>query len=400
MTRGWVWALAVAVAGAAAAGPAGAQATNASSQSPAVRVAVIQGQSEADVAVHGRFRIVAPEHTQALQEGSRLPEVSVRAGQEGILVGEDLVAPSEIRIEPERDATISLNGQRLRGTLEIVRQQDQTLLIINHVELEDYLRGVLSKEAPHYWPQEALQALTIAARTYTLFQRLTNTAGAYDVTGDVMSQVYGGKSAERWKTNRAVKQTRGLILVDRGRVFPAFYHSTCGGRTEQASVMGSYDLTPLQGGVVCSFCRASPFYQWQQRLTFADLAWAVKKQDRGSVWPVAALEIIEQSPTGRIARLRIRGASRSVELSGYELRAMLGFDRIRSTAFSVVPDQAAVVLQGRGWGHGVGLCQWGTAELARRGFSAEEILSFYYPTASVVHVEDVTLEPIRLQGRS
>ena len=367
----------------------------------AVRVAVAQNQAEVSLAVHGQYRIVSPDTAQALQEGHGLSSVAVRASREGLLVGGSLLPVGGVRVEPARDATIDVNGQRLRGALEIRRQPDQTLLVINHVELEDYLRGVLSKEAPHDWPMEALKALAIAARTYTLFQRLTNTTNAYDVTGDVMSQVYGGHDAERWRTDRAVAQTTGLVLLDRGQLVPAFYHSTCGGLTEQASVMGEFDLAPLQGGLSCSFCVASPFYRWQHHLTMADLAWAVTQSGRPSVWPVTALEIVEYSPTGRIAALRIRGASRSLRLSGYEFRAMLGFERIRSTAFAIVPDAdgQGVTLQGRGWGHGVGLCQWGAAGLAREGLSAVEIVAFYYPTAELVDRRERLIQPIPVHRR-
>ena len=368
------------------------------SDSSGIRVAIVQNQSEVDLAVHGSFRIVDLQTADAFREGSRLQKISIRASQDGILVGEQLLPTGGVRVEPARDATIALNGQRLRGTVEIRRQDDLTLLVVNRIEVEDYLRGVLSKEVPHSWPTEALKAVAIAARTYTVFQRLSKSSVAYDVTGDVLSQVYGGKTAERWRTNRAVKDTHGLILTYQGRVFKAFYHSTCGGLTEHASVMGPFDLEPLQGTLTCSFCVESPFYRWQRRLTRADVAWAVKQQGRGSVWPVEAMEIAAYSPTGRVAQVRIHGAGGDLLLTGYDFRQLFGFTTIRSTAFAIIPDGEGFIIQGRGWGHGVGLCQWGAAQLARRGLSAREILAYYYPKAELVRLGEIEVQPISVQG--
>ncbi|MBI4323431.1 MAG: SpoIID/LytB domain-containing protein [Candidatus Omnitrophica bacterium] len=365
-----------------------------------IRVAVAQ-QPQVELAIHGRYRMVAIPSSgsgDALHEGARLPTVSVRASQDGILVGERLLPSSGVLVEPAREATIALNGQRLRGVVEIRKQQDLTLLVINHVDLEDYLRGVVSKEAPDYWPMEALRAIAIAARTYTLFQRLSKASLDYDVTSDVLSQVYGGKSAERGRTNRAVRDTRGLVLTYQGRLFPAFYHSTCGGATEHGSVMGPFDLEPLRGNLACTFCAASPFYRWQRRLTTADIAWAVKQQGRGSVWPVQALDVAAYSPTGRVAQVRIRGAGRERLVSGYEFRRLFGFASLRSTAFAIIPDGNGFILQGRGWGHGVGLCQWGAAELARLGLKAPEILAYYYPNSVLVRLQEVNLQPVTTGG--
>jgi len=363
---------------------------------PSIRVAVIRNQPEIALAVHGPFRILALHTAEALREASHLSEVPIRATAEGILMGQDLLPLFGVRIEPSKDATINVNGQRLRGTLEIVRQADLTLLVINHIGIEEYLQGVLNKEAPYYWPMEALKTLAIVARTYALSQRLSKASVEYDVTGDVLSQLYGGRSAESRRTTRAVQQTAGVVLTYHGQIFPAFYHSTCGGLTERGSVMGpAYDLEPLRGGVACAFCVSSPFYRWQRVLTKADVAWALKQKQYGSVGVVNELNVVERSPTGRAQKVAIRGSQRTVMLSGYDFRALFGFDRLRSTAFTVRTEGDRFVLEGRGWGHGVGLCQWGTAALARRGLSAEEIVQFYYPQAKLARLEDVVLPSLK-----
>ena len=363
-----------------------------------IRVAVVRADPEVSLQIHGRFTISALHTGTAIQQGRRLPPMSVRAVQEGIQLGDEVIPVYGVRVEPERSATISLNGKRLRGTLEIVRQKNLTLLIINHVALEEYLRGVLSKEAPDYWPEEALKAIAIAARTYAVYQRASKAQVDYDVTGDVMSQDYGGKTAEKAATTRAVKETAGLILAYHGKLFPTFYHSTCGGMTEHSRVMGDYNIEPLQGGIACSLCAASPFFKWQRRLTRADLAWALRKSSHGSIGTIRDVRVTKRTPSGRAQEITLSGSLRTLRLTGYDLRVLLGFEQIRSTFFTVEPVGDDFVVEGHGWGHGVGLCQWGSAELARRGLLAPEILSYYYRGAALVSLQDVSAQPIQLIG--
>lgn len=363
-----------------------------------IRVAVSRDQPHVTLQIHGRFRMTDLTSGSEINAGRRLESMAVRALPEGLALGNAVLPYTGVRVEPSSEAAIRLNGRRLRGTLEIMRQQDLTLLVINYVALEDYLRGVLSKEAPDYWPEEALKAIAIAARTYALYQRFTKALGPYDVTADVMSQDYGGKSAEKAATTRAVKATAGLILLHQDTVFPTFYHSTCGGMTEHARVMGSYDLEPLRGGVICTLCSASPFFSWQRRLTKDDVGWALRMSRYGSIGPIRAVQVTKRTSSGRAEEITIVGATRTLRMSGYDVRALFGFERIRSALFSVIPIGEAFVIDGHGWGHGVGLCQWGAAELARRGFSAREILAFYYPSATLLSVRELKDRPITVIG--
>ena len=367
-----------------------------------IRVAVSRGQPEVELEVDGRFVMSGLASRSPLEQGKRLKPLAVRAIPEGLAIGTRTLPLPGVRIEPQRGATIRLNGSQFHGLLEIHRQQDETLLVINHLPLEAYLRGVLSKEAPDYWPSEALKAVAIAARTYAVYQRYSKAEQAFDVTSDVMSQDYGGKSAEKAATSRAVEETAGWILLYHDVLFPAFYHSTCGGVTEHARVMGKgFTIEPLQGGVRCSFCAASPFHTWRRRLTKADVNWALKKSRHGTVGAVRELRVTRRASSGRAEQIAITGATRTLLLSAYEFRQVFGFDRIRSPLFSVLTEGDDFIIDGHGWGHGVGLCQWGTAELARRGVSAPEILAYFYPGAQLVHVSELAHRPITvLQGGS
>ena len=363
-----------------------------------IRVAVVRADPRIDLQIHGRFAVFALQTGNLIQQGRRLPPTAIRAIPQGLAFGNDIWPIPGVRIEPESHGAISLNGKRLRGTIEIVRQSDLTLLVVNHVSLEDYLRGVLSKEAPDYWPLEALKAIAIAARTYAVYQRFTKEVVPYDVTGDVMSQDYGGKTAEKSGTTRAVKTTAGWIVMYQGQLFPTFYHSTCGGITEHARVMGKFDIPPLRGGVACTLCLASPFYRWQRRLTKEDVAWALRNSSFGSIGVVSTVSVTKRTTSGRAEEIQIVGAQRTLRLSGYDFRSLFGFDRIRSPLFAVTPIENAFLIDGHGWGHGVGLCQWGAAELARRGFSAAEILAVYYPGIELVPISSLSNQPIVITG--
>ena len=352
-----------------------------------IRVVIARNDPEVTLQISGRFTMVALKSGTPIHEGSHLRAVAVRAVPDGLALGRDVVPYAGVRFEPSREAAITLNGKRLRGALEIVRQQDATLLVVNHVGLEDYLRGVLSKEAPDYWPEEALKAIAIAARTYAIYQRFTKEQVGYDVTGDVMSQEYGGHAGEKRATTRAVQATAGWIILYQGQLFQTFYHSTCGGVTENGRAMGKFDLVPLQGGIQCSLCQRSPFFHWQRRLTKADVGWALRKSPYGSIGTVSDMRVTKRTASGRTEEVTVTGDHYSLKLSGYDVRALFGFDRIRSPFFSITPEgREAFLLDGHGWGHGVGLCQWGAAEMAKRGFSAREILAFYYPHAEVASV--------------
>jgi stage II sporulation protein D len=363
-----------------------------------IRVAVVREDPQIALQVYGRFRVRAVQTGATVQEGRRLPETAVKAMPQGLAFGEQLLPVPAVRIEPASDAAISVNGRRLRGAVEITRQRNQKLLVINHVALEDYLRGVLSKEAPDYWPEEALRAIAIAARTYAVYQRFSKAAAPYDVTADVMSQDYGGRSAEKHATTRAVKATSGLILMYHGGLFPTFYHSTCGGTTEHARVMGKYDIIPLQGGLKCDYCTASPFYAWQRHLTREDVNWALHKSHYGSIGKIRDMRVTKTTASGRVQEVTITGAKRALKMTGYDLRALFGFDRIRSPLLTIEPTADGFMINGHGWGHGVGMCQWGAAELARRGISAPEILRWYYPESDLVSVKDLANQHVTIIG--
>jgi stage II sporulation protein D len=255
--------------------------------------------------------------------------------------------------------------------------------VISRVRVGDYLLGVVGGEMPASWPLEALKAQAVAARTY-VWEKIRKRGGAaYDVTDDVRSQVYIGvpPPAEAEALEKAVRGTAREVLMWKGAPIPAYFHSTCGGRTASAeSVFGAPAPRPL-AGVACGFCTESKVYRWEVKLAAAELEKTFGAR--------GVTRILPRDPDagGRVRVVRIESTEGGKDVASGAFRMALGPGRVRSTAFTAERAGTGFLLQGRGWGHGVGLCQWGAAGQARAGRTYRAILLHYYPEAQIVTME-------------
>jgi stage II sporulation protein D len=203
----------------------------------------------------------------------------------------------------------------------------------------------------------------------------------FHLRANTASQVYGGATGEDARTSWAVQVTRGQILTFGGQPFAAFYHSCSGGTTEDAlDVFGpSFDTV---FGVKDDFSLACPHALWVERFTGQQLEQAFQKVGY-AVGRVVRIDDLLRSRTGRILRLAVYHTRGTLTLDGRRFREILGNDVIRSTDFEVRADAGGFTFVGRGWGHGVGLSQWGAKEMADQGRQHWEILKFYYPLAEI-----------------
>jgi stage II sporulation protein D len=203
----------------------------------------------------------------------------------------------------------------------------------------------------------------------------------FDVTSDIYSQVYGGKTSERYRTNKAVDATAGIVLTYRGKVIPAYFHATCGGHTEDASRLWDIDIVPLKG-VVCNFCRGSRHFNWHAVLSLGEIE---KKLKEGGfkIGQLKDIQILGRDASGRITDLRLVSLQEEVKISAKDFRNIIGPNLIRSANFTVEIADSDAVFEGVGWGHGVGLCQWGAYFMAKQGYNFEQILKYYYPDSEI-----------------
>ncbi len=248
---------------------------------------------------------------------------------------------------------------------------------MRRIELEEYLRGVVPSEMPHAFPPAALEAQAIAARTYAVAEGIDN--GTRVLARTVADQVWRGPKSHRASTDAAIEATRGLVLWDGDRVARIRFHADCGGMTAREEDVFSTDEVPHSEAREETFCEDGPRHRYRVKISAARIARAARRLGfRGALRSIA---VEETDVSGRAYSLVLSGPSRTVRVRGNAFRLAVGPALLPSTRFSVERAGANFVFEGTGFGHGVGLCQWGARGRAEAGETAEEILSFYYPGA-------------------
>ena len=265
---------------------------------------------------------------------------------------------------------------QVSGLVQVVLR-GKGVMIINHVDLEEYVKGVVPAEVNSSWHPEMLKAQAVAARTYALYQHMLGTTREYDVAASIQDQVYRGRHGVDARVEQAVVSTRGLVVTYEGAPIYAAFSSTAAGVTEDAVVVWSKDL-PYLKGVECPFDLESPYYQWKASFKVETLEKNLR-QLGFTVGTIETLAPLSYSRAGRVATLRIRHSKGELILRGEDLRKAVGYTVVPSTQFTIDSIGDEVMLSGYGAGHAVGLCQWGAKELAELGYSYSSILRYYYP---------------------
>ncbi|MGB4599475.1 MAG: SpoIID/LytB domain-containing protein [Trichlorobacter sp.] len=266
---------------------------------------------------------------------------------------------------------LKLNNKSFRGVLELSAANDG-LLVVNELPLEQYLVGVINSEISSTWPMESVKAQAVIARTYAVAKRNERRTAPYHLEATVMDQVYDGSDQEDSRAARGVQETEGQVLTYHGTVIQAFYHATCGGKTEDSAHVWGVSL-PYLKGVDCQYCAAGNSNVWEQSLSLSKLEAALK---------VSGLTDIRPGPRnsrGRLKNVLLTTSRGSLTMPATKFRMTVGSTVIKSTNFMVRVEGGTAFFSGAGYGHGVGLCQWGAKQRALDGFSYSEILSYYYP---------------------
>ncbi len=338
-----------------------------------VRVGLLLGQESVAIGSDGPLDVVDVESgTRSTLEGGRL---TVRAGVQGIDLGA-VTFGGTLRLQP-RTGFLQVNGRPYRGIIELRRTTQGRLTVINELDLEEYLFGVVRSEMDPRWPPDALRAQAIAARSLAVQSAGRFAAEGYDVRSTTDSQVYGGVAAEDPRTTAAVEATRGLVLLYEGRAAFAPYHTDSGGATESSEfVWGS--VMPHLRGVADPYSKDAPNHEWTLRLDLPTIEARLRSAGR----PIAGLQRLEvgaTSPSGRVMMLRVFTATGTFDVRGNDFRTVLGANTLRSTLFVIRQGgDGAVEFAGRGFGHGVGMSQWGARGQAQAGRDHTEILRYYY----------------------
>ena len=373
-----------------------------------IRVLLANAAPSASVAATGRWALMDANGSMitAGTDDARW-SLTVRGGRIRVANAETGAAvsvdgPATIRALDALSRVVA-NGRSYRGEMRILVSGDE-VIVVNRLPIEDYLRGVVPLEIGERQPAEhaAVEAQAIAARSYAYTHLASQQR--FDVRATVDDQVYGGASAERPVADAAVAATAGQVLRYAGRIADTPYHSTCGGMTAETGEVwtgesGAPYLRRVDDhvpGTRRAYCDISPRYEWTREMTGDEIGAAVTRylRSRGSsqsIGTARSLEIETRTPSGRVGTLAIVGSSGETTLRGNAIRYALrvaGGELLNSTYFSIEPSGSNAggrrfTLRGRGYGHGIGMCQWGAIGRAREGQDAATILRTYYPGTSV-----------------
>ena len=343
---------------------------------------------------------LTPERFDALNAPTK---IEISAGK--ITFAGRSFADDEVIIWPSSPHIFNLNGDDYRGKLKLIVNPDgNSFDAINLVPLEPYLAGVVGAEMPDYWEPEALKAQAIAARTYCLY--IKNRFGnkrAWDVSKTQASQVYLGLAAESAQIWDAVTKTYGQVLTCRHPggaedIFPTYYSSACGGHTENSEhVFG--DSFEVLAGVQCPYCKDVaklniffwPMAQFDKATVTTKLLERYPTLKRlGEITDIVAAERSDYGQFSRLTKVKLVGSTGKTDfLRAEDLRLTIDPTgrQLKSAICRIAKwDDKWAFMAGRGWGHGVGMCQCGAEGMARHGRTAGQILSYYYPGSKIVSV--------------
>jgi stage II sporulation protein D len=282
-----------------------------------------------------------------------------------------------IHADPARGEWIEVGGQRLHGALE-ARATSRSVQLIQILSLEDYVAGVVGGELPKNFAGEALKAQAVAARSYALHRiERSGSAARARFLPTTADQVYRASSGDSPQIRIAVSATRGEFLTYRGAAILAAYHASSGGRTAASDEVWQKALPYLVSQPVRGEELAPDSY-WRASVSRTTLGRALAPLGV-RVGELRSLRVDEWSASGRAARVWVRGTRGERAVDATALRRALGEERIRSTRFEIEATDSGFVFSGTGFGHGVGMSQWGAEAMARDGANYREILAHFYP---------------------
>lgn len=356
-----------------------------------VRVLIAEGISSAKLAISAPFTVEpwGPRlrGTPAVLAQCRpLASGLVQATPAALIVGDRHFPDDALFLRIQGSPALSVNGRQYRGNLVVRRTGPAELALVNVVDVEDYLYGVLGGETYPTWPPAALEAQAIVARSYTLWRMAQRRDEPFDLHATVMDQNYLGTSKEDPRLRAAVDRTAGMVLLYQMRLFRCYYHSTCGGHTENVhEVFPDPPLLPLSA-VPCQHCKASKHYTWKKVIPRAELTDALARAGQ-SVRELAGVVVSARTASGRAKEIALDlGGGRRMAMAASEFRLAVGPAKLPSVWFEVRAVPGGYEFTGRGFGHGVGMCQWGAKGMAEASYSATEILRHYYTGAQLVRL--------------
>ena len=334
-----------------------------------LRVAVRKGASQVQIGT-STTGVIRDGRGQAILQLPELQPITVdeAGGRLELIDGRDNFGiSSTFWLEPSGDGVVWIGDRWYRGRVQLISGENG-VIAINHVNVDDYLYSVVGSEMPSSWPQEALRSQAVAARSYALYHHSKARGQDFDLNSTQSSQVYKGLQGEAPSTQSAVNATRGKVLTHGGRVIEAVFHSSSGGHTENSEHVWSKAVPYLKG--VPDFDQNAPVYSWRTQFSLEEVGERI-----GYPGIIDAVEVLSRTPQGRVNRMTIIGNEGTLTITGNTFRQKLG---LRSTKFDLAVSPTSISVAGNGFGHGIGMSQWGARGMAERGHDYDEILTHFY----------------------
>jgi len=375
-----------------------------------VKVLLLDNVEACALKIESSFSITDDPNLQTQLPTARFDQIdapiSIRLINGEITIGARPFMNDEVIIFPDEPYIFNLNGDAYRGKLKLIINPDGgSFDAINLVPPESYLAGVVGAEMQDYWEPEALKAQAIAARTYCFYiKKRFGGNRKWDIKKTAAHQVYRGVSEESTQIWNIVNQTKGQVLVCKQtdgteNIFPTYYSSICGGYTENSKNVFGDSFEPLIG-VPCPYCKdvAKPKFFFWPMIQF-DNAYVVTRllqrypnlKQLGEITNIEPAEQSNYAEFSRLTKIKLSGSNgKSDFLKAEDFR--LAIDptgrKLRSAFCQIAKrDDKWEFSSGRGWGHGVGMCQCGAQGMARKGKNAKQILSYYYPGSKILIID-------------
>jgi stage II sporulation protein D len=308
--------------------------------------------------------------------------IDVRPQADGLLLAGTIQTPSTLLIAPLTDLGLTVDGQSYRGSIIIERDAENSLTVINVLDLEQYLYSVVGSEVAASTPASALQAQAVVARTYAVAHLGAHEDLGFDLRAGDQDQAYNGIQAESEPVVNAVDATRGVVMLYRNQLAQAYYSACDGGFTSDGH--GLNDPQPYLQAVRDPYCPLSPYMQWSATVPVATFVDSLN--DRGITSPALSARELrdiragDADGSGRLQTVKLVTTRGTISIAGTTFRLVAGNRVVKSTRiFSLSVAGGLIHASGAGYGHGVGMCQLGARGMAESGLGVYAILDFYYP---------------------
>ncbi len=348
-----------------------------------VRVRIVNGTPSCSISSKGRVTIRRFSSRRGLFSGTLNDPITVKYSSKGIITGDKLYKVDGILIKPRSGSELLVNGRTYRGAVSVHRT-DRKLTVVNYVDVEDYVKGVMANEMVPSWDEEALKAQAVVARSFAIYHILRYPDRLYNIESSKIQ--YKGKDSEHHRTSRVVDSTRGEVLYYNDCLLLPHFFSACGGHTEYAGNVWEARFT-FPKPVQCPYCRSTRENDWSKTLSKSFIEQKLRRAGVDVRGIKAILPERKSTFGGRLTHLAVKHSGNTRIVGINKFRLALGPDVIRSGLMTIENRRDDIVFTGKGWGHGVGMCQYGAKSMADLGSSYEAILSYYYPGSRLKRIK-------------